>query len=93
MFKITKGLEIVEWEKDLSIKERTRGNNLSYNRESFKSIRRNDFAFCRRERHNFFVNRVAPSWNILPPNVINSSCLNCFKAALDQFTKNGHLNT
>ena len=29
-----KVLEIVEWEKDSSIKERTRGHNLSYNRES-----------------------------------------------------------
>ena len=35
------------------------------------------------ERHNFFVNRVAPSWDILTTNVINSSNLNGFKAALD----------
>ena len=48
MFKIMKGFEVLEWEKDLNIKERTRGHNLSYNRESFKSRRRNDFAlfFC-----------------------------------------------
>ena len=92
MFKIMKGLEVVEWEKDLNIKERTRGHTLSYNRESFKSRMRNDFAFFVAERHNFFVNRVDPSWNVLPPNVINSSSLNGFKAVLDNFTKNAHLS-
>ena len=58
MFKIMKGLELVEWEKDLNIKDRTRGHNLSYNRESFKSRRRNRLAFfcVVAERHNFFVN-------------------------------------
>ena len=30
-----------------------------------------------------------PSYNVLPPNVINSSSLNGFKATLDKFTKNG----
>ena len=92
MFKIMKGLEVVKWEKDLNIIEKTRRHNLSYNKESFKS-RSNDFAFFVKERHNFFVNRVSPSWNILPPNVINASSLNGFKAVLDKFTKNGHLST
>ena len=35
-FKIMKGLEVVKWEKDIKIKERTRGHYLSYYRESFK---------------------------------------------------------
>ena len=87
-----KGLEVVEWEKQLNIKTRTRGNNLSNKRESFKSRRSNDYAFFVGERNTFFVNRVAPSWNILPSNVINSSNLNDFKAALEKFTENGHLN-
>ena len=85
MFKIMKELEIVEWKKDLNIKEKTRGHNLSYNKKSFKTRRRNDFVFYAAERHNFFVNRVAP-------NVIYSSSQNGFKAALDKFTKNGHLS-
>ena len=88
-----KGLKVEEWEKDLNIKERIRGNDLSYNSESFKSKRRNDYAVFVVETNNFFVNRVAPSWNILPSNVINSSSLNGFKAALDKFTENGHLST
>ena len=67
----------------LNIKERTGGHNLSYNRESFKSRRRNYFALFVEEILNFFVNRVAPSWNVLPQNVIDSSSLNDFKAALD----------
>ena len=87
------GLEVVEWDKDVKIKERTKGHNLSYNRESFKSRRSNDYAFLVGWIHNFFINRVAPSWNILPPNVINSTSLNDFKAALDNFTENGHLST
>ena len=63
---------------------------MSYNKKSFKISGRNDFAFFVAERHKFFVNRVAPSWNGLPSNVINFSSLNGFRAALDNFTKNGH---
>ena len=76
MFTIMKRLELFELEKDLNIKERTREHNLSYNSKSFKSKRRNDYAFFVAERDNFFVNRVAPCWNVLPPNVVNSSSLN-----------------
>ena len=35
-----------------SLKDR---HNLNYNRDSFKSRRRNDFAFFVAERHNFFL--------------------------------------
>ena len=45
------------------------------------------FFFVVAERHNYFVNTVASSWNVLPPNVT----LNGFKAALDNFTKKSHL--
>ena len=72
-----KGLEIVEWEKHLNIKTRT----LDY-----------EFVCCR-ERHNFFTNRVAHSWNMLPSNMINFSNLNGFKADLENFTENGHWGT
>ena len=93
MFKIMKGMEVVKWEKDLNIKERTRRHNLSYSKESFKDRRRNDFAFFFGERHDYFVNRVATSWNNFPQNVINSLSLNGFKAALDKFRRNGHSST
>ena len=46
MFKIMNGLDVVKWEKDLSIREITRGHNLSYYRESLNSRRSNDFDFC-----------------------------------------------
>ena len=78
--------------KNLNVKERTREHNLSYNRESFKRRRRNDYAFFVGERHTFFTNRVAPSWSMLPSNVINSSSLKGFKASLDNFTEHGHLS-
>ena len=91
MFKIMNGLEVLEWEKELNIKERIRGHNLSYNMGSFKSWMRNNFAFFVAESHNYFVNKVAPCSNVLPPNMINSSSLNGFNAALDNFLKNGHL--
>ena len=44
------------------------------------------------ERRNFFVNRIDPSLNVLPQNMINPSSLIVFKAVLDNFTKNGHLS-
>ena len=61
MFKFMKGLEVVECEKQLNIKTRTRGHTLSYNRESFKSRRSNEYEFSVGARHKFFINRVAPS--------------------------------
>ena len=45
MFKIMKRLEVLELEKHLNIKVRTREHNLSYNRESFKCRRRNYYDF------------------------------------------------
>ena len=69
MFKIMKGLEVVESEKNLNMKARKRRHSLSYNKESFKRRIRNNHAFFVGERHNFLFNRVAPSWNMLPSNV------------------------
>ena len=45
MIEIMMGLGVEDEEKVLNVKERTRGQNLSYNRKSFKRRRRNDFAF------------------------------------------------
>ena len=38
-------LEIVEWDKRLNNRARSRGHNLSYNMESFQSRRSKDYAF------------------------------------------------
>ena len=51
-------------------KARKRGNNLSFNRESYKNKRTKNYTFYVRERHHFFFNRAVPSWNISTPNVI-----------------------
>ena len=38
------------------------------------------------ERNNFFLNRDAPIWNIISPNMINSSILNGFKSVFNKLT-------
>ena len=55
-------LEIVELEKDLNIKARTRGHNLSCIRDCFKNKRRYDYSFFVGERLDFFLTKVAPSY-------------------------------
>ena len=37
------------------------------------------------ERHNFFNNRIASSWNSLPDSVIQAESDNAFKSRLDKF--------
>ena len=93
MFKVQKGLEITEWVKPplltkndgmLGPASSVRGNSLRLRRESFKSRLRNDFSQSVTVRHNFFLNRVVPTWNSLPDDVVTSSSLNSFKNALDR---------
>ena len=63
-----------------------RGNSLR-RRECFKSILRNDFYQSVTVRHNFFLNRVVPTWKSIPGDVVTSSSLNSFKSALDRYYK------
>ena len=51
--------------------------------------KKESLSLCVRKRQTFFVNREAPSWEILPANVINSLSLNGFKKSLDKLRKNG----
>ena len=53
MYKIVKGLDVVEWEEEIELRNIRRGHELSFNRESFKSSNRNDFANYVSIRHNF----------------------------------------
>ena len=94
MFKVQKGLEKIEWVKPplltkndglLGPASSVRGNSLRLRRESFKSRLRNDFSQSVTVRHNFFLNRVVPTWNSLPDDVVTSSSLNSFKSALDRY--------
>ena len=43
MYKIAKGLYIVEWEEEIEFRNIRIGHDLSFNREAFKSRNRNDF--------------------------------------------------
>ena len=44
MYKIAKGLDIVEWDEEIEFRNIRRDDDLSFNREAFKSRNRNDFA-------------------------------------------------
>ena len=96
MFKVQKGLEKIEWVKPplltkndglLGPASGVRGNSLRLRRESFKSRLRNDFSQFVTVRHNFYLNRVVPTCNSLPDDVVTSSSLNSFKTALDRYYK------
>ena len=88
MYKNANGLDVVEWEEEIELRNIRRGHELSFNRESFKSSNRNDFANYVSIRHNFFTNIVTQTWNKLPREVVNSLTLNSFKNALDKFNLN-----
>ena len=96
MFKVQKSLEKIECVKPplltkndglLGPASDVKGNSLRLRRESFKSRLRNDFFQSVTVRHIFFLNRVVPTWKILPDDVATSSTLNSFKIFLDKYYK------
>ena len=96
MLKVQKGLEKIDWVKPPLLTKNhyltgpafgVRGNSLRLRRESFKSRLRNDFSQSVSMRKNFFSNRVVPTWNSLPDDVVTSSTINKFKSALDRYYK------
>ena len=62
--------------------ESIRGNSLRMRRESFSSRVRNNFCFWANIRDNFFVNRIAQTWNSLSNTIAASPSLNFFKSAI-----------
>ena len=89
MYKIAKGLDIVEREEYIEFRNIRRGHDLSFNREPFKSRNKNDLAHYVSIRHNFFTNRVFQIWNkLLPREVVNLPSLNSFKKNYDNFNLN-----
>ena len=57
----------------------TRSNGVKIRRDTFKSKIRNDL----RNRHDYFFNRISPTWNALPENIVQVPTLNMFKKGLD----------
>ena len=50
----------------------------------------NDFAKQVSTRHNYFINRITPTWNALPEKIVQAPTLNMFKKGLDdRFKSNG----
>lgn len=63
----------------------TRGNSRRVRSQSFTSREINDYCASVSVRMNFFTNRVAGWWNVLPNNIIEAKNLNAFKARLDEW--------
>ena len=88
-FKIVNGIERVKWHHPPTFKAEqsregpasgVRGHKYSYHKDKF-----NDGI-----RLNFFNNRIANDWNVLPDEVVNSRSVNSFKAKIDKiYDKNG----
>ena len=63
IYKITKGLNRVEWEEEIEFRNIKRGHDLSFNREAFRSKTRNDFVQyvnIRRNLFYYFTRGVSP---------------------------------
>jgi hypothetical protein len=63
----------------------TRGNSRRVRSQNFTSREINDYCASVSVRMNFFTNRVAGWWNVLPNNIIEAKNLNAFKARLDEW--------
>ena len=88
MFKFTNGYELIDWYTgpQLAPSSQTRAassNNQRLVRESFLAKASNDHGHFVSTRHNFFLNRVAGSWNGLNNFQIQAPSLNSFKARVD----------
>ena len=82
-FKIVNGIEKVKWHHPPTFKSEqnrtgpasgVRGHRFSYHKDKF-----NDSI-----RMNFFNNRIANDWNVLPDAAVNSNSVNSFKAKIDK---------
>ena len=61
----------------------TRSTGVKIRMNTFKSKIRNDFAKKLSTKHNYFFNRIAPTWNTLPKRTVQAPTLNMFKKGLD----------
>ena len=91
MYKSVNGLDEIIWERNPVVntpKVLTRSNGVKIRRETFKSKVRNDFAKQVSTRHNYFSNRITPTWNALPKRIVQAPTLNK-KGLDDQFKSEG----
>ena len=76
MFKITRGADIVAW---------NRKPLWSQPRETKRSQLRREIVSSCQQRHHFFINRIANDWNQLPDEIVESGSVEVFKCKLDKF--------
>lgn len=74
MFKITRGLDVVSWVSQPKTSIARAGRRRQLRREIVSN----------NQRHNFFTNRVANSWNTLPNDVVETTSVNEFKNKIDK---------
>ena len=94
LYKVVNNLEEVRWTNGVKYRPSgvvegpaagLRGHGLRMERQSFGARLRNDFSHFVGIRHQFFTNRVVPSWNSLPREVVGAKTLNSFKGLLDTY--------
>ena len=72
MYKNANGLDVVEWEEEIELRNIRRCHEINFTRESLQSRKRNDFANYVSNDIIFFTNRLTETWNILPSELVNS---------------------
>ena len=92
MYKVRNGIEEINWYTgpDYALPNQTRAtarNDSSLRREIFPSKNRNNYSYFVSLRHNFFLNRVSESWNVLSNSEVHAPSVNSFKAKIDILMK------
>ncbi len=75
-YKIETGQDMVMWHTQPEKVVVREGERPRYHREKTKNA----------ERHEFFNNRIANAWNLLPNEIVNATSVNDFKKKLDEKT-------
>ena len=86
MYKSVNELDETNWERNPVVNTPkfgviTRTNGVKIKRDTFKSRIPNDFAKQVSAKHNYFLNRIKSTWNILQKKIVQASTLNIFKVS------------
>ncbi|CAF0705634.1 unnamed protein product [Brachionus calyciflorus] len=85
LFKIEKKINLIEWYHPLIQAPNTNTIGPSSSTRSNKRKYRQFVKSCP-PRNNFFTNRTANAWNMIPDNLIDSNTVNAFKNKYDKLT-------
>lgn len=76
LYKVKNNLDLVAWHSPPTWSDPRPGRR--------EQLRREIVSACQ-QRHNFFLNRVAPLWNSLPDDTARGETMSDFKSRLDKF--------